>query len=142
MDFLNKFTKTYIVDWLYGWPVLLLLSVLALQLTQDWWWSIKGKASNHATTWPVGKPLNFTLFFLTFFYRQYRAFSRSSYGKPRNMSSIKIVDLCFVHPIFLSFGFWYFGHFSCVIFFLVFFLSCPSCLAKCKQRLRNIFIFS
>ena len=22
-------------------------------------------------------------------------------------------DLCFVHPIFLSFGFWYFGHFSC-----------------------------
>ena len=36
MDFsLDKFTKTYIVDWLYGWPVLLLLSVLALQLTQD-----------------------------------------------------------------------------------------------------------
>ena len=28
---------------------------------------------------------------------------------------------CFVHPIFSSFGFWYFGHFSCVIFFLVFF---------------------
>jgi hypothetical protein len=25
--------------------------------------------------------------------------------------------LCFVHPIFSSFGFWYFGHFSCVIFF-------------------------
>ena len=24
---------------------------------------------------------------------------------------------CFVHPIFSSFGFWYFGHFSCVIFF-------------------------
>ena len=45
---------------------------------------------------------------------------------------------CFVHPIFLSFGFWYFGHFSCVIFFP----SCPSCLAKCKQRLCNIFIFS
>ena len=34
------------------------------------------------------------------------------------------------------FGFWYFGHFSCVIFF-PFFLSCPSCLAKCIQRLRN-----
>ena len=43
---------------------------------------------------------------------------------------------CFVHPIFSSFGFWYFGHFSCVIFFPVFF-----CLAKCKQRLRNIFVF-
>ena len=29
---------------------------------------------------------------------------------------------CFVHPIFFSsFGFWYFGHFSCVVFFLVFF---------------------
>ena len=48
--------------------------------------------------------------------------------------------LCFVHPIFLSFGFWYFGHFSCVIFFQAFFPSCPSCLAKCKQRSRNIFV--
>ena len=28
---------------------------------------------------------------------------------------------CFVHPIFSSFGFWYFGHFSCVIFFPFFF---------------------
>ena len=28
---------------------------------------------------------------------------------------------CFVHPIFSSFGFWYFGHLSCVIFFPVFF---------------------
>ena len=28
---------------------------------------------------------------------------------------------CFVHPIFLSFVFWYFGHFSYVIFFLFFF---------------------
>ena len=37
--------------------------------------------------------------------------------------------------IFSSFGFWYFGHFSCEIFFP----SSPSCLAKCKQRLRNIF---
>ena len=26
-------------------------------------------------------------------------------------------DLGFVHLIFSSFGFWYFGHFSCVIFF-------------------------
>ena len=26
-------------------------------------------------------------------------------------------DLCFVHLIFLLFGFWYFGHFSCVIVF-------------------------
>ena len=29
--------------------------------------------------------------------------------------------LLFVHPIFSSFGFWYFGHFCCVIFFQVFF---------------------
>ena len=49
---------------------------------------------------------------------------------------------CFVHPIFSFFGFWYFGHFSCVIFFPVFFPFCPSCLAKCKQRLRNIFVTS
>ena len=49
-------------------------------------------------------------------------------------------DKCFVHPIFLSLGFWYFGHFSCVIFF-PFFLSCPSCLAKCKQSLHKIFVF-
>ena len=38
------------------------------------------------------------------------------------------------------FVFWYFGHFSCVIFFPFFFPSCPSCLAKCKQRLHNIFV--
>ena len=30
---------------------------------------------------------------------------------------------CFVHPIFSSFGFWYFGHFSCVIFFPFFSVS-------------------
>ena len=29
-------------------------------------------------------------------------------------------NYCFVHSIFSSFGFWYFGHFSCVIFFLLF----------------------
>ena len=29
--------------------------------------------------------------------------------------------LCFVHPMFSSFGFWYFGHFRCIIFFPVFF---------------------
>ena len=46
-------------------------------------------------------------------------------------------DFCFVHLIFSSFGFWYFGHFSCVIFFP---LQTPSCLAKCKQRLCNIFV--
>ena len=51
-------------------------------------------------------------------------------------------NLCFVHPIFLSLGFGYFGHFSCMIFLLVFFPSGPSCLAKCKQILRNIFVFS
>ena len=40
------------------------------------------------------------------------------------------------------FWFWYFGHSSCVIFFPVFFPSSPSYLAKCKQRLCNIFITS
>ena len=35
--------------------------------------------------------------------------------------SIFSLDQCFVHPIFLSFGFWYFGHFSFVIYFPVFF---------------------
>ena len=30
-------------------------------------------------------------------------------------------DYCFVHPIFSYFGFWYFGHFSCMIFFPFFF---------------------
>ena len=29
-------------------------------------------------------------------------------------------DLCFVHPIFLTLGFWYIGYFSCVIFFSFF----------------------
>ena len=29
--------------------------------------------------------------------------------------------LCFIHSIFSFFGFWYFGHFSCVIFFPIFF---------------------
>ena len=52
---------------------------------------------------------------------------------------ISICTKYFVHPIFLSFGFWYFGHFSCMIFFPIF-LSCPSCLAKCKQRLHIIFV--
>ena len=42
----------------------------------------------------------------------------------------------FMHTKFLSFGFWYFSHFSCVILF-PFFPSCPSCLEKCKQKLRN-----
>ena len=31
--------------------------------------------------------------------------------------NLEFVDLCFVHPIFLSFCFWYFGHFSWVTFF-------------------------
>ena len=35
-------------------------------------------------------------------------------------------------------SFWYFGHFSCMIGI---FRSCPSCLAKCKQRLCNVFEF-
>ena len=30
-------------------------------------------------------------------------------------------NYCFVHPIFSSFGFWYFVHSSCVVFFPVFF---------------------
>ena len=31
-----------------------------------------------------------------------------------------LASLMYVHPIFLFFVFWYFGHFSCVIFFPVF----------------------
>ena len=49
---------------------------------------------------------------------------------------------CFVHPIFLSFGFWYFGNFIRVISFPLFFQSCLSCLAKCKQRLHKIVVLS
>ena len=57
----------------------------------------------------------------------------------RKLRQKLVPNFCFVHPIFSSFGFWYFGHCSCSIFF-PFFPSCPSCLAKCKQRLRNIFV--
>ena len=39
--------------------------------------------------------------------------------------------------VFSSFGFWYFGHFSCVIFFPLFSVL-P--ILPCKQRLHNIFI--
>ena len=39
----------------------------------------------------------------------------------------------------LVFGFWYFGHFSCKIFFPLFLPSCPSSLIKFKQRLGNTF---
>ena len=60
------------------------------------------------------------------------------FSKNQDLSNI-FRQMISVHPIFLSFGFLYFGHFSCVILF-PFFLSCPSCLAKCKQILRNIFI--
>ena len=51
---------------------------------------------------------------------------RSKTGKEVSLFFIVQIDLgqdqnklhiCFVHPIFSSFGFWYFGHFSCVIFF-------------------------
>ena len=54
---------------------------------------------------------------------------------------LHILSLCFIHPIFPFFGFWYFGHFSCMIF-SPFFPSRPSCLAKCKKILCNIFVFS
>ena len=47
---------------------------------------------------------------------------------------------CFVHPILLSFGFW--CCISCVFIFLFVFLTGPSCLARCKQKLRNVFVFS
>ena len=52
-------------------------------------------------------------------------------------SRMKRRFFCFVHPIFSSFGIlvtfvaWFSFHF---------FPSCPSYLAKCKQRLRNIFV--
>ena len=52
--------------------------------------------------------------------------SRLAKNKVKNQMPIRalmwqFVHKCFVHPIFLSFGFWYFGHFSCMIFFPVFF---------------------
>ena len=55
-----------------------------------------------------------------------KPFSCYRYGKHRGPEgSTKLAYsrgfFCFVHPIFSSFGFWYFGHFSCVIFFPVFF---------------------
>ena len=47
-----------------------------------------------------------------------------------------------IYVLFIPiFDFWYFGPFSCVIF-SPFSPSWPSCLTKCKQRLRNIFILS
>ena len=60
---------------------------------------------------------------------------RGQYGNPKNYFSKNWIDYvqgfgrpgtytavyCFIHPIFLSFGFWYFCHFSCAIFFLDFF---------------------
>ena len=36
-------------------------------------------------------------------------------------SERKLCYFCFIHPIFSSLGFWYFGHLSCVIFFTFFF---------------------
>ena len=30
---------------------------------------------------------------------------------------VRAISCCQVHPIFLSFGFWYSGHFNCMIFF-------------------------
>ena len=62
--------------------------------------------------------------------------------KGHNISKVSSIFICFVHPIFSSFGFWYFGHISWLVIFFLFFLSCPSCLAKCKQRLCNIFVTS
>ena len=47
--------------------------------------------------------------------------------------NIQFFDKCFIQPMFSSFVFWYFGHLSSVIFFLLF-PSCLSCLAKCKER--------
>ena len=48
-----------------------------------------------------------------------------------------------LHILVTSFLVFY--HFSCVIFFkyvkFLFYQSCLSCLAKCKQRLHNFFIF-
>jgi hypothetical protein len=41
--------------------------------------------------------------------------------------------LGFVYHIFLSIGFWYFGHFSCVIFVLVFFSLAHLALQNVKK---------
>ena len=37
--------------------------------------------------------------------------------KPEAEGNAFYINIFFVHPIFLSFGFWYFGQFSCMIFF-------------------------
>ena len=52
----------------------------------------------------------------------------SNYVQSKKMYQV----FCSSHILVL----WFFDHFSIVIFFP----SCPSCLAKCKQRLRNIFL--
>ena len=48
-----------------------------------------------------------------------------------------VFHLCFVHPIFSSLVIW-----SLLLcdFLSWFFPHCPSCFAKCKQRLCNIFL--
>ena len=48
------------------------------------------------------------------------------------------VSFCLHYLLFCSSNIY---HFSCVIFFRFFLPSYPSCLAKCNQRLSNIFVF-
>ena len=50
-------------------------------------------------------------------------------------------NLYFVHPINLSFGFWYFGHFSCVIFFLFFFRLAHLALQNVNKDYATFCIF-
>ena len=54
-----------------------------------------------------------------------------------------LFGLFLVHPIFSSFGFWFFGILVTLVawFSYCFFPSCSSRLAKCKQQLHNIFVF-
>ena len=59
---------------------------------------------------------------------EFRCFEATIFGEIElRQCTFPNIDYCFVHPIFSSFGFWYFGHFSCVIFFLgVFRLDHPA----------------
>ena len=68
------------------------------------------KCTNNAATTHV----NGVDFWCTFYDQSSNSFSISGY---KFCFKRFLQLLFFVHTIFSSFGFWYFGHFSCVIFF-------------------------
>ena len=60
-------------------------------------------------------------FFLSNFRNNWRNCHRVLANLRQKSDCTFSVDLCFIHLIFSSFGFWYFAHISCVIFFPFFF---------------------